>query len=142
MPARMFLKKNLMFVVCLSTHFLASTALPMGTREVPAILQSIEPIDANQLASIAATIKLPNGIKHSRQLESIVSRLRREDILDAVEIWKGFIAENRKRDGNPLNLDILIQVGNAGVVSVDNGDAAGYSGEVQILHRNEEAAAE
>jgi hypothetical protein len=101
--------KRARFVGAAAFATLLALASRAGAQGAPAPPQRHETLDANRLASIAAATKLPKGMKRSRQLDSIVSQLRLGNTQAAVESWKGLIAENRKPDGQPLNIDELIK---------------------------------
>ena len=71
--------------------------------------QRVENLDVNQLASIAQATRLPNGMKRSRQLDSIVAQLQQDNTATALESWNTFIAGNRQPDGQPVDVNALIQ---------------------------------
>ena len=80
-----------------------------GAQNTLAIRQRVEITDANRLVAIAAATTLPNGMKPSRQLDSIVRQLRQGNTPVALEGWKSLIAENRKPQGRPLDVNALVQ---------------------------------
>lgn len=88
---------------------LTAWATVAGAQDTRALRQPVEIMDANRLVSIAEATALPNGMKPSRQLNSIVSQLRQGNISVALEDWKGFIVVNRQPGGQNLDLNALIQ---------------------------------
>jgi len=72
-------------------------------------LQRQSVLDSRQLAAIACASRLPEGIKRSRQLDTVMVQLRQGKTKEALETWKGVITEIGTLNGKPLDPNALIQ---------------------------------
>ena len=96
------------FSLSLIALVLAATSVPAAAQGVSAAPQRLENLDARGLSAIASATKLPNGIKRSPQLDTVVSQLRKGDQKAALANWTSYISEINKQ-GVPVDMDALVQ---------------------------------